>query len=110
MRRSLTSIETWQQLRVIARAGNEPTTGKAIRLWNSRKTKDGTFLDKLVATGLLELVELAPVEKPKYKGSTVKPRQFRSTYRLTPLGLTAADFGEYESPEPKRTAKTGKAR
>lgn len=90
------SVWTWQALRVLVRANNEPVTGKVLRIDRSRRTKDGTFLDQLVTDGLLEVVTTAEPLKPKYPGSSVEPAQFRTTYRLTEVGARAAEYGDYE--------------
>lgn len=82
--------ENWQALRVLVRANNEPVTGKALRLSPSRRTKDGTFLDRLVDMGLLEVTG----EEPPTEKTARKPKQFRTLYRLTALGLHAAEYGE----------------
>lgn len=90
---------TWQLLRILVRNGNRPLTGRELRHTPSRPTKDGTFLDELVADGLLEAAG------PPADGKDAEPAQFRTPYRLTDKGLKAADYGEYEKtlgrPEPR---------
>src|SRR3954470_4367667 len=82
---------TWQVLRAVKR-GKHPPTGKQLRLSPTRKTKDGTFLDALVAAGLLEV---AGVDEPTETTGRWPP-QFRTRYKLTPRGEHAAEYGEYE--------------
>jgi hypothetical protein len=98
VRRTLTSVYDWQLLRLIARGGNAPLLGKALRLDWSRRTKDGTFLDDLVDMGLLEVVTPGEVEKTY----PFRPAQFATTYRLTAEGERAAEYGEFEVPVPVR--------
>jgi hypothetical protein len=82
---------SWQLLRT-AKRSKVPLTGKQLRLAPHRRTKDGTFLDDLVAEGLLELVGVDdPTEKTKKW-----PVQFRRRYRLTGKGEYAAEYGEYD--------------
>lgn len=83
---------TWQVLRA-AKRSKTPLTGKQLRLVPSRKTKDGTFLDELVGAGLLQAVGTDP---PSAKTEKRIPVQFRTRYRLTPVGEHAAEYGEYE--------------
>lgn len=111
----LTQIWVWQLLRTLVRNKNKPLTGRQLRVQPNRITIDGTFLDELVANGLLECVEVAEPQLPKFKGAKVEPPQFRSTYRLTEMGKHAAEYGEFEKaspfpPLPQVEAKPGKAR
>ena len=82
----------WQILRALVRAAGKPLTGKELRLWPSRRTKDGTFLDALVSMGVLEVVALRPEDEKTRR----KPQQFRTLYKLTPKGEQAAEYGECE--------------
>lgn len=75
------STNDWQILNFALREGT--STGRALRVWPSRKTKDGTFLQEFVDRGLLRVV--APNTDP-----------FKATYALTPEGEYAAEHGEYE--------------
>jgi hypothetical protein len=82
---------TWQVLRA-AKRSRKPVTGKELRIVPNRRTKDGTFLDELVNDGLLQAVSQDPIA-PETKRL---PVQFRTRYKLTPLGEHAAEYGEYE--------------
>lgn len=76
----------WAMLRFILRecAAGKPPTGKAVRWVNpSRRTKDGAFLGRWEAAGLVERVEPGP-------------DVWSTTWKLTTLGERAAEFGEYE--------------
>lgn len=95
------SHSTWQTLRVLVRNKNRPLPGRALRVVPSRATKDGTFLDELVQIGLLEVVTAAAPASPKAIGEARAPAQFRTTYRLTERGKDAAEFGEFERPDPR---------
>ncbi len=75
------SVNDWQVLRFALRNGT--ATGRELRVWPSRRTKDGTFLQDFVDKGLLRVV--APGGTP-----------FEATYALTPEGEHAAEHGEYE--------------
>lgn len=97
---ALRSVEEWQRLRLLARNKNKPLSGAVLRVAKARRTKDGTFLDELVERGLLEVVAPAPPVAPKYRGGAVEPAQYRTTYKLTALGLHAAEHGEHERPDP----------
>ena len=70
----------WQVLRAIARGKGKPVVGTKLRVVPSRATKDGSFLTKLVDTGLLEVVK-----------ADTDP--FEATYRLTAVGAEAAEYG-----------------
>jgi hypothetical protein len=87
----------WQILRAVVRAaaaGEPPPLGRDLRLTPTRRTKDGSFLDELVAEGLL-----APAGKPgKEAGTAGEPVQFRTRYGLTDKGRHAAEYGEYDRP------------
>jgi hypothetical protein len=87
----------WQILRTVLRAetaGESPPLGRELRISPTRSTKDGTFLDELVAEGLLE-----PAGKPeKGSGEPAGPAQFRTRYALTDKGRHAAEYGEYDRP------------
>lgn len=94
---TLSSVIEWQRLRLLARGGNVPLNGWTLRIDRSRRTKDGTFLDAIVASGLIEVVTKGePVE-----AYPQRPAQFQTTYRLTERGLHAAEYGEYKVPEPR---------
>lgn len=99
MRTQYLTLDQWKAIRAIAREGR--LTGREIRkFWFTRLTKDGTFLDDLVAAGLIarSVTEKVPPKKPR------EPEQFLWYYVLTPLGRVAAEYGEYqaEAPMPKR--------
>ncbi len=79
------SHATWQILRTVKRS-KKPSVGRELRLAPTRRTLDGTFLNELVAEGLLLRVT----------GTTVTP--FEATYSLTDLGKHAAEYGECEFP------------
>jgi hypothetical protein len=70
----------WQILRAVARGKSRPVVGKKLRVVQSRDTKDGSFLTRLVDTGLLEVV-------------TTADDPFEATYRLTPMGVEGAEYG-----------------
>lgn len=86
---------TWQVLRA-ARRSKTPLTGKQLRLVPSRKTKDGTFLDDLVAAGLLQIVGVDDLPAKATAQEKALPMQFRTRYKLTAAGEHAAEYGEYE--------------
>lgn len=94
---------TWQVLRT-AKRSTTPLAGKQLRITPSRSTKDGTFLDALVAAGLLEVVG---VDQPDDKTKRL-PTQFRTRYKLTEKGEYAAEHGQYER-EPVRQQTIGAA-
>lgn len=73
----------WRVLRAVVRAKGKPVHGRILRLDMSRKTKDGTFLVRLVENGLLVVSRAA--DDP-----------FEATYVLTPPGKEAAEFGVYD--------------
>lgn len=87
---TMPSVFQWQALRAALRyykQGKHPT-GDQLRAYKSAASKDGLFLEKLVAWGLLRVVEeskLGPLD---------------STYRITVAGGHAAEFGEWEG-DPK---------
>jgi hypothetical protein len=70
----------WQILRAVARGKGKPVVGKKLRVVQSRATKDGTFLTKLVEMGLLEVVK-------------ADDNPFDATYRLTAMGVDGAEYG-----------------
>ena len=86
----------WQLLRTALRAeaAGTPALGRELRVSMARRTKDGTFLDKLVAEGLLAVAE--PPAPPDPAVRTEEPAQFRARYRLTEMGKFAAEYGEYD--------------
>jgi hypothetical protein len=92
----------WQVLRAALRAeaAGEHALGRALRLAPTRNTKDGTFLDDLVAEGLLVRVG-KPVPAPPLRD---EPEPFRVRYKLTDLGRYAAEYGEYDRPHTPRDA------
>lgn len=75
----------WQVLRAVKRS-RKPLPGKALRLSPTRGTKDGSFLNTLVALGLLV----------RDGGGDKNP--FDATYSLSELGKHAAEYGECEFP------------
>ena len=92
----------WQVLRAVLRAeaAGEPALGRQLRLSPTRNTKDGTFLDKLVAGGLLVRVG-KPVPASPLRD---EPEPFRVRYKLTGLGRYAAEYGEYDRPHTPKDA------
>lgn len=86
---------TWQILRA-AKRSKTPLTGKQLRLVPNRKTRDGTFLDELVGAGLLQVVGVDQEQAAATAAEKRIPVQFRTRYRLTPVGEHAAEYGEYE--------------
>ncbi|MBN9119444.1 MAG: hypothetical protein J0I06_09845 [Planctomycetes bacterium] len=86
---------TWQVLRA-AKRSKTPLTGKQLRLVPSRKTKDGTFLDELVTAGLFQAVGVDELTAQSTDQEKRLPVQFRTRYKLTPLGEHAAEYGEYD--------------
>jgi hypothetical protein len=86
---------TWKVLRAAARS-KTPPTGRALRISPTPKTRDGTFLDALVAAGLLEAVGVDPLPAGAAGPVARAPVQFRTRYALTPRGAHAAEYGEYE--------------
>ena len=83
---------TWKVLRAAKRAQPGAAIGRDLRVVPTRQTKDGTFLDRLVEIGLLEVRSGSPVAAI----SDDEPLQFRQKYALTEMGERAAEFGEYE--------------
>lgn len=71
----------WRVLRQVART-KKPSLGSTLRLEMNRRTKDGSFLTKLVKQGLLSV--------------SPKGTPFESTYALTELGKHAAEYGVYD--------------
>jgi hypothetical protein len=63
-----------------------------LRLVPNRITKDGTYFDRLVQDGLVEVVG---VDEPTEETNRW-PIQFRTRYKLTASGEHAAEFGEFE--------------
>ena len=85
----------WQILRT-AKRSRRPLTGSELRIIPNRISKDGTFLDKLVEEGLLEVVGSDPLPKGATKEERRRPVQFRKRYKLTKKGDHAAEYGEYD--------------
>jgi len=81
---------SWQLLRKLVRAG-KPLPGRELRMEMSRRTKDGSFLTRLVEFGLLEVVSLLPVAETDKKYPPAQ--EFRTVYRLTDAGKHAAEHG-----------------
>lgn len=75
------SHSNWQTLRAAKRGAK---IGRDLRYNMSRHTRDGDFLNQLVAAGLLIRIN----------GDSDRP--FESTYKLTKLGEHAAEYGEAE--------------
>jgi len=98
----------WQVLRTVLRAeaAGRPPLGRELRVSPTRKSKDGSFLDELVADGLL-----TPAGRPEGgAGDAAEPVPFRTRYTLTERGRHAAEFGEYDRPyTPGDAPLTGKA-
>jgi hypothetical protein len=88
----------WQILRVLVRAKNHPKTGLSLRLAPTRVTRDGTFLTKLVESGILEVVKEGEVPPRQFGDEPERPVAFYATYRLTDKGKHAAEYGECEFP------------
>lgn len=74
---------TWQVLRT-AKRNSTPQTGRQQRVNFSPKSRNGSFLTRLVEAGLLVRVT----------GSADAP--FEATYTLSALGEHAAEYGEYD--------------
>ena len=92
----------WQLLRLTLRAElakEQPPLGSELRIAPTRATKDGTFLDRMVAAGLIAVAVKAP---PLPAGASERekglPVQFRTRYKLTEVGRHAAEYGEYDKP------------
>lgn len=89
----------WQLLRYMVRAeaARKQPFGRELRIYPTRLTKDGSFLDDLVELGLIAVAAKAP---PLSAGATLdeknEPVQFRTRYALTEKGRHAAEYGEYE--------------
>lgn len=81
----------WRVLRLAMRVnddnGRQGCDGRSLRIDMSRKTKDGSFLTRLVDRGLLQIVKKAPDDGTP----------FDATYAVTPGGEKAAEYGWYES-------------
>src|SRR5262245_60006861 len=104
----------WQLLRSLLRAesaGKPPPLGSEVRTHHTRKTRDGTFLDRLIDEGLLEVAKEAPPAAARARtGEKLAPMQFRRRYRLTAVGRHAAEYGEYDRPySPKPAPLSGAA-
>lgn len=87
------SHHEWQLLRAAVRAelaGQPSLAGRELRMAPTRMTKDGTFLDRLVAEGLLAVAAKPPA------GPEGEPAQFRTRYKLTAKGREAAEYGEFD--------------
>ena len=86
----------WQRLRALVRAEVKKVypTGRELRIDMSRRSQDGTFLDRLVELGLIAVVVKPP--PPPHRES--EPAQFRARYKITNLGRHAAEYGEYDRP------------
>lgn len=82
----------WQVLRAVARANGKPVIGHELRLNMARRTKDGSFLTRLVDAGLLAR-EMPLVSDER---DAKKSLPFRYTYTLTEKGARAAEYGECE--------------
>jgi hypothetical protein len=96
---------TWQVLRTVKRS-KQPPTGKQLRVSPTRRTKDGTFLDELVNEGLLHVVGVDELPAGAAGSEKSKPIQFRTRYKLTPLGEHAAEHGECQRPLVKSVPDT----
>ncbi len=84
------SPTTWKVLRNLVRESQ--VTGRNLRRHSySRRTRDGTWLDKLVAAGLIEYTGEVQETYP-----AKLPAQHRAYFRITSLGKEAAEFGQYE--------------
>lgn len=73
----------WHALRRVVRAKGRSVAGHHLRMELSQRTKDGSFLAKLVEDGLLVVAH-------------PDPNPLVATYKLTELGKEAAEFGVYE--------------
>lgn len=87
--------EVWQQLRAIKRANGVPVPGRLVRLKLSRWTKDGAFLNELVAAGLIRRAGAVAADGKAAFRLPAEP--FRFAYLLTEAGEHAAEFGEIEA-------------
>jgi len=91
---------TWRVLRMLVR--DKECTGAELRqMYWGRKTKDGTWFSKLVQDGLIEVVS---VDKGDLRS---QPVEHRTVYKLTDLGIYAAEYGTYEYEWESPTAKKG---
>jgi hypothetical protein len=89
----------WQLLRYMVRAeaARKQPFGRELRIYPTRLTKDGTFLDDLVKLGLIAVAgKPAPVSSTATAAERNEPVQFRTRYTLTEKGRKAAEYGEYE--------------
>src|SRR5262245_14898129 len=89
------SHHDWQLLRHLLRAeaGGQKPLGRELRHNLGTRTKNGTFLDHLVAEGLLAV---AAKPTPPERHRELEPAQFRTRYCLTEKGKQAAEYGEYD--------------
>jgi len=83
----------WQVLRTVKRS-KKPPIGRLLRLYPLRRTKDGSFLTKMVERGLLRRVT----------GESTAP--FEATYALTERGEHAAEYGEADFPAKPNAIET----
>ena len=101
--------DDWKTLRVLVRAEREAerpadarVAGWRLRVSPNRRNRDGTFLERLVAAGLL--TDAGPCDPPgkdePVTDAVRVPGPFHRYYRLTPLGHHAAEYGEYEAAAP----------
>lgn len=89
----------WQLLRFMVRAEatRKQPFGRDLRIYPTRLTRDGSFLDDLVELGLIAVAAKAtPPSAHATLEEKKEPVQFRTRYVLTEKGRHAAEYGEYE--------------
>ena len=89
----------WQLLRYMVRAeaAKKQPLGRELRIYPTRLTRDGSFLDELVKLGLIAVAAKAsPLPANATGEEKDDPVQFRTRYALTEKGRHAAEYGEYE--------------
>jgi len=90
----------WRILRGLLRAKNKGLTGAELRkLWWSRRSKSGRFLDELVKLNLIQAVKVCDCTST-LPSEVRKPVQMRTVYTITDAGKVAAEYGEFEKPFP----------
>ena len=92
------SVTDWQTLRVLVRAEakKEHMTGRELRLNMSRRCKDRTFLDELVALGLIAVAVKPGARKQASQWEAIEPARFRTRYKLRPR--SPPGVYEYDKP------------
>src|SRR5262249_31922787 len=84
---------------VRAEATRKQPFGRELRIYPTRLTRDGSFLDDLVELGLIAVAaKPTPLPASATLEEKNEPVQFRTRYVLTEKGRHAAEYGEYEVP------------